>query len=89
MTYLTKMQERERFIAEFLRRFHKAPPGTRVYITLTTRTDRPPTTLRRFLRYPLHRDGFGSSSRIRPPRIGLMPTGLLRATVARIDVAVG
>jgi hypothetical protein len=31
---------------------------------------------------------FGPSSRIRPPRIGLMPTGLLRATVARIDVAV-
>jgi hypothetical protein len=28
------------------------------------------------------------SSRIRPPRIGLMPTGLLRATVARIDEAV-
>jgi hypothetical protein len=30
----------------------------------------------------------GPSSRIRPPRIGLMPTGLLRATVARIDAAV-
>ena len=30
MTYLTKMQERELFIAEFLRRLREAPPGTRV-----------------------------------------------------------
>ena len=32
MAYLTKMQERERFIAEFLRRLRQAPPGTRVYM---------------------------------------------------------
>ena len=43
---------------------------------------------RRFLRYTIYRSKLGPSSRIRPPRIGLMPTGLLRATVARIDVAV-
>jgi hypothetical protein len=28
----TKMQEREQFIAEFLRRVREAPPGTRVYM---------------------------------------------------------
>jgi hypothetical protein len=32
MTYLTKMQERERFLAEFLRRLREAPEGTRVYM---------------------------------------------------------
>ena len=32
MTYLTKMQEREQFLAEFLRRLREAPPGTRVYM---------------------------------------------------------
>src|ERR1035441_5078263 len=55
---------------------------------LITWTDRPPTAVGRILRYLIHRHRFGPSSRIRPQRIGLMPTGLLRATVARIDVAV-
>jgi hypothetical protein len=32
MTYLTKKQERERFIEEFLRRLREAPPSTRVYM---------------------------------------------------------
>ena len=32
MAYLTKRQERERFIAEFLRRLREAPPRTRVYM---------------------------------------------------------
>jgi hypothetical protein len=32
MAYLTKMQERERFLAEFLRRLRQAPPGTRIYM---------------------------------------------------------
>jgi hypothetical protein len=32
MAYLTKKQERERFIAEFVRRLHEAPPGIRVYM---------------------------------------------------------
>ena len=32
MAYLTKKQERERFIAEFLRRLREAPAGTRVYM---------------------------------------------------------
>jgi len=32
MAYLTKMQERERFLAEFLRRLREAPPGARVYM---------------------------------------------------------
>jgi hypothetical protein len=32
MAYLTKKQERERFLAEFLRRLRGAPPGTRVYM---------------------------------------------------------
>jgi hypothetical protein len=32
MAYLTKKQERERFIAEFVRRLREAPPGTRVYM---------------------------------------------------------
>ena len=32
MAYLTKKQERERFLAEFLRRLRDAPPGTRVYM---------------------------------------------------------
>ncbi len=32
MAYLTKKQEREQFLAEFLRRLREAPPGTRVYM---------------------------------------------------------
>ena len=32
MAYLTKKQQRERFVAEFLRRLREAPPGTRVYM---------------------------------------------------------
>ena len=32
MTYLTKMQERDQLLAEFLRRLREAPPGTRVYM---------------------------------------------------------
>ena len=32
MTYETKEQQRERFLAEFLRRLREAPPGTRVYM---------------------------------------------------------
>lgn len=32
MAYLTKTQERERFLAEFLRRLRQAPPGARVYM---------------------------------------------------------
>jgi len=32
MTYLTKKQERERFIEEFLRRLREVPPSTRVYM---------------------------------------------------------
>jgi hypothetical protein len=32
MGYLTKKQERELFIAEFLRRLREAPPGARVYM---------------------------------------------------------
>jgi len=32
MAYLTKKQERELFIAEFVRRLREAPPGTRVYM---------------------------------------------------------
>ena len=32
MTYVTKKQERERFLAEFLRRLREAPPGKRVYM---------------------------------------------------------
>ncbi len=32
MAYLTKMQEREQFLAEFLRRLREAPAGTRVYM---------------------------------------------------------
>ncbi len=32
MAYLTKKQERERFIAEFLRRLREAPAGARVYM---------------------------------------------------------
>jgi len=31
MTYETKKQQRERFLAEFLQRIREAPPGTRVY----------------------------------------------------------
>jgi hypothetical protein len=34
MTYETKKQERERFLAEFLRRLREAPPGTRVYMAV-------------------------------------------------------
>ena len=30
MTYLTKMQERDQLLAEFLRHLREAPPGTRV-----------------------------------------------------------
>ena len=32
MAYLTKKQERERFIDEFVRRLREAPAGTRVYM---------------------------------------------------------
>jgi hypothetical protein len=32
MAYLTKKQQRELFIAEFLQRLREAPPGTRVYM---------------------------------------------------------
>ena len=32
MNYLTKMQERKRFIAEFARRLREARPGERVYM---------------------------------------------------------
>jgi hypothetical protein len=32
MTYETKKQQRERFLAEFLRRLREAPEGTRVYM---------------------------------------------------------
>ena len=32
MAYLTKKQQRELFIDEFLRRLREAPPGTRVYM---------------------------------------------------------
>ncbi len=32
MAYLTKKQQRELFINEFLRRLREAPPGTRVYM---------------------------------------------------------
>jgi hypothetical protein len=32
MAYLSKMQERERFLAEFWRRLRQAPPGTRIYM---------------------------------------------------------
>ena len=32
MAYLTKKQERELFIEEFLRRLREAPPGTRFYM---------------------------------------------------------
>jgi hypothetical protein len=32
VTYLTKMQERKRFIAEFARRLREARPGERVYM---------------------------------------------------------
>ena len=32
MAYLTKKQERKRFIAEFVRRLREAPPGIRVYM---------------------------------------------------------
>ena len=32
MAYLTKKQQREMFIDEFLQRLREAPPGTRVYM---------------------------------------------------------
>ena len=32
MAYLTKKQQRELFIDEFLRRLREAPPGTRFYM---------------------------------------------------------
>ena len=32
MAYLTKKQQRQLFIDEFLRRLREAPPGTRVYM---------------------------------------------------------
>jgi hypothetical protein len=32
MAYETKKRQRERFIAEFLRRLREAPPGTRIYM---------------------------------------------------------
>ena len=34
MTYETKEQQRERFLAEFLQRIREAPPGTRVYMAV-------------------------------------------------------
>ena len=34
MTYETKEQQRERFLAEFLQRMREAPPGTRVYMPI-------------------------------------------------------
>jgi hypothetical protein len=34
MPYETKEQQRERFLAEFLRRIREAPPGTRVYMAV-------------------------------------------------------
>ena len=34
MTYLTKKQLQEQFLAEFLRRLRAAPPGTRVYMAV-------------------------------------------------------
>jgi hypothetical protein len=35
MTYLTKIQERKRFIAEFARRLREARPGERVYMRVS------------------------------------------------------
>lgn len=32
MTYETKKQQRDRFLAKFLRRLRETPPGTRVYM---------------------------------------------------------
>ena len=34
MTYETKEQQRERFLAGFLQRVREAPPGTRVYMAV-------------------------------------------------------
>jgi hypothetical protein len=34
MTYETKEQQKERFLAEFLQRVREAPPGTRVYMAV-------------------------------------------------------
>jgi hypothetical protein len=34
MTYETKVQQRERLLAEFLQRIREAPPGTRVYMAV-------------------------------------------------------
>ena len=34
MTYETKKQQRERFLAEFVQRIREAPPGTRVYMAV-------------------------------------------------------
>ena len=34
MTYETKERQRERFLAEFLRRIREAPAGTRVYMAV-------------------------------------------------------
>jgi hypothetical protein len=34
MSYETKEQQRERFLAEFLQRIREAPPGTRVYMAV-------------------------------------------------------
>jgi hypothetical protein len=34
MAHETKTQQREQFIAEFLRRLREAPPGTRVYMSV-------------------------------------------------------
>ena len=34
MTHLTKKQQQERFIEEFLRRLREAPPGERVYMAV-------------------------------------------------------
>jgi hypothetical protein len=45
MAHLTKKQQRELFIDEFLRRLREAPPGTRVYrIRDVNFVSRPPDT---------------------------------------------
>jgi hypothetical protein len=37
MTYLTKKQLQDQFLAEFLRRLREAPPGARVYMPVGDR----------------------------------------------------
>jgi hypothetical protein len=44
MTYETKTQLKERFIAEFLRRLREAPKGTRVYMRVPSPTITPNAT---------------------------------------------